>query len=96
MKKYSGHKLKKFLDGHDLRGECVINPCRPPMKGGHTHNHCYNAAYTAAFGRHSLRRIPRDKKTEWVRIWEKHARHITAGALISTLISKFYIRRKHK
>ena len=46
MKKYSGHKLKKFPDGHDIRGECVLNPCRPPMKGGHTHNHTYNAAYT--------------------------------------------------
>lgn len=42
MKKYSGHKIKKFPDGHDIRGECVLNPCRPPMKGGHTHNHTYN------------------------------------------------------
>lgn len=70
MKKYSGHKLKKFTDGHDIRGECVLNPCRPQMKGCHTHNHTYNAAYTKSFGRHSLRRIPMDKKKEWVRILE--------------------------
>lgn len=38
---------------------------RENMKGGHTHNHVYNAAYTAVFGRHSLRRIPRESKTEW-------------------------------
>lgn len=67
----NGAPKKRYLvvDGIAVIGRCVMH-YKPNRKGGHTHNHCYNAAYTAAFGRHSLRRIPKDKKTEWVRIWE--------------------------
>lgn len=58
MKKFSGRKIKSDFLGNGVIDYYVSRP----NKGGHTHNHCYNAAYTAAFGRHSLRRIPRDKR----------------------------------
>lgn len=64
MKKYSGLKITFKYNGQ------IDFSLSRPNKGGHTHNHTYNAAYTKAFGRHSLRRIPRDKKKEWVRIWQ--------------------------
>lgn len=41
MKKFSWHKFYKFPTGHTLRSECEY-PYKPPMKGGHRHNHIRN------------------------------------------------------
>lgn len=61
---------------------------RENMKGGHTYNHFYNAGYTATFGHHSLRRIPRDRKSEWVRICKEHYRK----EWFINAIERFYMR----
>ena len=48
MKKFSWHKFYKFPTGHTLRSECEY-PYKPPMKGGHTHNHIYNKCHKYVF-----------------------------------------------
>lgn len=81
MKKYSVNKCKivPIIEDGTLVNKVFVKKIQ---KGGHTHNHAYNAAYTAAFGRHSLRRIPRDKKKKWVRIWKQSLSFLGVGTLI--------------
>lgn len=56
MKKFSWHKFYKFPTGHTLRSECEY-PYKPPMKGGHTHNHIYNKCHKYVFRGKNARKI---------------------------------------
>lgn len=61
MKKFSGHKLYKFPTGHTLRSECEY-PYKPPMKGGHSHNHVYNVCQRAIFRSSDGRKVGKGNK----------------------------------
>lgn len=68
MKKFSWHKFYKFPTGHTLRSECEY-PYKPPMKGGHRHNHIYNKCHKYVFRGKNARKIDRNDKKEFVRIF---------------------------
>ena len=73
MRKFSWHKFYKFPTGHTLRNECEY-PYKPPMKGGHRHNHIYNVCNRITFrGKKSRRVKPADKKYFVSIFWENIA-----------------------
>ena len=73
MRKFSWHKFYKFPTGHTLRNECEY-PYKPPMKGGHRHNHIYNVCNRITFrGKKSRRVKPNDKKYFVSIFWENIA-----------------------
>ena len=93
MKKFSGHKLYKFPTGHTLRSECEY-PYKPPMKGGHTHNHVFNVCHRIIFRSKSARQLkPNDRKelmrTFYENLW-------TNPEVISKILATRNKRRKQQ
>ena len=86
MKKFSWHKFYKFQTGHTLRSECEY-PYKPPMKGGHTHNHIYNKCNKHLFRGRSRRKIDRKDKPEFVKIFHLNIElgNVTMDSLIHTI-----------
>lgn len=69
MKKFSWHKFYKFPTGHTLRSECEY-PYKPPMKGGHRHNHVFNKCHKHVFrSKQARKNVDREDKKEFVRVF---------------------------
>lgn len=65
MKKFSG---VQFSCHYAFNTNCDFY-CKPPMKGRHTHNHIYNKCHKYVFRGKNARKIDRNDKKEFVRIF---------------------------
>ena len=63
----NGAPKKRYLvvDGIDVVGRAVMH-YKPNRKGGHRHNHIYNACHRIVFRGKGARRVDRDDKIRFV------------------------------
>ena len=73
MKIYSGNKvgmfyrlIESFYEPSYYEADWL---CKPPMKGGHTHNHLYNAYCRSVFRSKSLRKVDSNDKAYFVSVF---------------------------
>lgn len=66
MKKFSGVQFNFHYAFH-TDGP---NYCKPPMKGGHRHNHVYNKCHKHVFrSKQARKNVDREDKKEFVRVF---------------------------